>query len=435
MNENLPLSGIRVLDLTRVLAGPWCTMSLGDLGAEIIKIENPDGGDDTRQWGNALPGGERTYFLCANRNKYSIAVDLNTPDGQQIVRDIALTSDVVVENYKLDGLRKFGLDYATLSALNPRIVYCSISGYGRTGPAAARPGYDFVIQGESGLMSITGEPDGEPMKVGVALCDVMAGMYATQGVLAALMARDKSGQGQLIDISLLDCAIANLANIASTAALQATVPRRYGNAHSDVVPYQLFAASDGKLIVAVGNDGQFQRLCRVVLNRPDLGDDQRFRTNDARRLNRDALAAELGSVFALRTREAWLAALLAANVPGGAVKNVVEALTSSEATSRGVVSELPHPTEGTIKLVNSPLKLSGTPVVSPRVPPLLGEHTDWVLREVLGRGERQIALLREKKVVAGRPAAPIETHQGPPIAAAAMQTARADLRDGHQTGE
>ena len=399
-----PLAGIRVLDLTRVLAGPWCTMTLGDMGAEIIKVENPGTGDDTRPWGTAMPGGERTYFLAANRNKQSIAIDLAHPEGQALIRALAEKSDVLVENFKLDGLKKYGLDYPSLATVNPRLIYCSISGYGRTGPAAARAGYDFIIQGEAGLMSITGErddvPGGGPQKVGVAVTDIMTGMYATQAILAALIARDANGHGQFLDMSLYDCLLANMANMASYALNTGKVPLRYGNAHQDIVPYQTFRTSDGDVIVSVGNNGQYQKFCRDVLGRPDLADDPRFATNPLRVANRAACVAAIGAVMATRTRDEWLALMERFQVPGGAVRNLVEALAAPETAARDMVYAMPHSTEGTVRNAGSPLKFSATPVQEPVAPPLLGQHTDAVLAGALGLDATRIAALRAAGAVA-----------------------------------
>jgi crotonobetainyl-CoA:carnitine CoA-transferase CaiB-like acyl-CoA transferase len=399
-----PLQGIRVLDLSRVLAGPWCTMTLGDLGAEVIKIENPGSGDDTRQWGTLMKGGERTYYLACNRNKRSVAVDLANPEGQAIIRDLAAQSDVFIENFKLGGLDKYGLSYEALSKLNPKLIYCSISGYGRTGPGADRAGYDFIIQGESGLMSITGErddlPGGGPQKVGVAVSDLMTGMYATQAILAAIIARGVTGKGQFIDMALYDCVLANLANMGSYALNTGEAPIRYGNAHQDVVPYQIYPTSDGEIIVAVGNNIQFDKLCRNVLERPDLADDARYKTNPLRMKNRDPLNVEIAREMKKRTREEWFDLMRKYQVPGGALQNVVESFGSPYAQARNMVYTIPHPTEGSVKVPGSPLKLTDTPVREPMAPPTLGQHTDEVLAEKLKLSPERIKALREKKAVA-----------------------------------
>lgn len=395
-----PLTGIRVLDLSRVLAGPWCTMTLADLGADVIKLEPPGSGDDTRSWGKRIAGMESTYFLSANRSKRGIAVDLGKPEGAALARKIAERADVLVENFKLDGLKKFGLDYDAVKRINPKLVYCSISGYGRTGPAAGRAGYDAVIQGESGLMSITGQPEGPSQKVGVALSDVMTGMYAVQAILAALLARQTTGRGQHIDLALLDCTMANLANVASSALLLGTVPKRQGNAHADIAPYQTFACADGDVVVAVGNDGQFRKFCIEVLEMPDLASDARFTTNPLRSQNRAALLPPIEAAMKAKPRAVWIERLLKAGVPGGAVRDVQEALNSPEAAGRRMVREVPHPLAGSIKLVASPINMSATPVRDPVAPPMLGQHTDEVLREVLGMDANAIAALRKTGAIA-----------------------------------
>lgn len=376
-----PLAGRRVLDLSRVLAGPWCTMVLADLGAEVTKVEHPRGGDDTRHWGPPYAGGESAYYLCANRNKRSIALDISKPEGQRIVRELAADADVLVENYKLGGLDKFGLDYAAIAAINPRIVYCSISGYGRTSPIAERPGYDYVIQAEGGLMSVTGPVDGEPMKVGVAVADLFTGMAAAQAILAALIAADRDGVGQHIDMALYDCQLAMLANVGSAALVAGSEPRRYGNGHPTVVPYQLFDTSDGQVVIAVGNDAQFAAMCTKLLGRADLAADERFATNSARVSNREALLAELIPLIAAKPTAWWLDGLREAGVPTGEVRGVGAALAAPETAARGMVATVPHPTAEQVKLVASPLKLGRTPVVDPVAPPLLGQDS----REVLAR--------------------------------------------------
>jgi crotonobetainyl-CoA:carnitine CoA-transferase CaiB-like acyl-CoA transferase len=374
-----PLDGVRVLDLSRVLAGPWCTMVLGDLGAEIVKVENPKGGDDTRHWGPPFTHGESAYYLCANRNKKSVAIDLSTEDGQRAVRELARSADVLVENYKLGGLDKFGLGYASLQAENPSLVYCSISGYGRQSPRAAEPGYDYVIQAEGGLMAVTGEADGEPIKVGVAVADLFTGMAAAQAILAALIARNRDGLGQHIDMALYDCQLSMLANVGSAYLVSGEEPKRYGNGHPTVVPYQTFAARDKRIVVAVGNDRQFRFLCGDLLGRPDLADDPRFVTNAQRVSNRAALVAALTPLFETMTAEHWLTRLREVGVPCGAVRTVGQALEAPETAARGMVAKIAHPTAGELRLVASPLKLGGTPVVAPTAPPLLGQHTDEVL--------------------------------------------------------
>ncbi|MDF7774882.1 CaiB/BaiF CoA-transferase family protein [Sphingomonas sp. AOB5] len=374
-----PLAGRRVLDLSRVLAGPWCTMVLADLGADVTKVEHPRGGDDTRHWGPPYTGGESAYYLCANRNKRSIALDISKPEGQAIVKALAAQADVLVENYKLGGLDKYGLDYASIAAINPRIVYCSVSGYGRTSPIAERPGYDYVIQAEGGLMSVTGPVDGEPMKVGVAVADLFTGMAAAQAILAALIAADRDGEGQHLDMALYDCQLSMLANVGSAALVAGTEPKRYGNGHPTVVPYQLFDTSDGQVVIAVGNDGQFAALCTRLLERPDLASDECFAKNSARVTNRAALLAELIPLIAQRPTEWWLEGLRSVGVPTGAVRGVGEALAAPETQARGMVASVPHPSAGEVRLVASPLKLGRTPVVDPVAPPTLGQHSREVL--------------------------------------------------------
>lgn len=393
-----PLAGRRILDLSRVLAGPWCTMVLADLGAEVTKVEHPRGGDDTRHWGPPYTGGESAYYLCANRNKRSIAIDLSTADGQRIVREMAAEADVLVENYKLGGLDKYGLDYASIAAINPRIVYCSVSGYGRASPIAERPGYDYVIQAEGGLMAVTGPVDGEPMKVGVAVTDLFTGMAAAQAILAALIAADRDGLGQHLDMALYDNQIAMMANVGSAALVSGNEPRRFGNGHPTIVPYQLFDTQDGQVVVAVGNDGQFAAFARL-LGRPDLIEDERFARNSARVSNRDALLAQIVPLMRDRPTDYWLQGLRAAGIPSGAVRGVAEAQAAPETLARDMIATVPHPTAGEVKLVASPLKLSRTPVVAPVAPPLLGQHSDDVLA-AMGYDAGAIAELRAKGVVA-----------------------------------
>lgn len=378
------LEGVRVLDLSRVLAGPWCAMVLGDLGADVIKVENPGGGDDTRRWGPPYAGGESAYYLCANRNKKSLVADFKDEESLSVLRDLADKADVVVENFKLGGLKKYGLDYETLSRTNPGLVYCSISGYGRTGKRAAEPGYDFVIQAEGGLMSITGDPEGEPQKVGVAIADLFTGASAAQAVLGALFSRFRTGKGQHIDMALLDCQMAMLSNVGSSYLVTGEGARRYGNSHATVVPYQAMEASDGHFVIAIGNDRQFATLCREVLGRPDLAADERFAGNPGRIVNREALLVELSAAFRTRPRDHWIREMRQHTLPVGPIRGIDEALSSPEAIERGMVVTVDHPTAGALKLAGSPLKLSGTPVVDPSPPPLLGQHTAELLAPDLG---------------------------------------------------
>ena len=379
------LDGIRILDLSRVLAGPWCTMTLGDLGADVIKIENPTGGDDTRGWGPTFKDGESAYYLCTNRNKRSVAVDLSSPAGQDTIRALVAHCDVVVENFKAGTLERYGLDRAALEQIRPDLIWCSISGYGRASPLADRAGYDYVVQAEGGLMSITGATDGEPMKVGVAVADLFTGMFAVQAILAALIARRNDGQGQSIDLALFDCQLAMLANVASATLVSGEEPQRFGNAHASVVPYQVLPVRDGEIVLAVGNDRQFKLLCESVLELPALAADARFTTNRARLEHRDALIPLLSDM--LRTRDAadWLARLASTGIPCGQVRSVGAALASPEAQARGMVSTVQHPKLGDVRLVSSPIRMDGTPVRKPSPPPMLGEHTAEVLKEFLNR--------------------------------------------------
>jgi len=377
------LDGVLVLDLTRILAGPTATQMLGDFGATVIKIENPaTGGDDTRTWGPPYvdtPDGDSdlsAYFLAANRNKYSVAADLSTPEGQATVRQIAAQAQIVIENYKPGGLAKYGLDFAQLAALNPSLVYCSISGFGQTGPNAARPGYDLMAQGYGGIMSLTGDPDGAPMKVGVGIADVMCGMNATIGILAALRHAEATGTGQHIDVALVDSQIAWLINEGTNYLASGQNPARRGNGHPNIVPYDVFAASDGHIILAVGNDRQFQAMC-AAFDRADLAQDPRFATNPQRIAHRVALTAALNETFADKTAEDLLQVLQIASVPCGPIHTVEQALNTDQVAARdGVVSvNAPDTTQGKVNLLGNPLKLSQTPVKYTKSPPRFGADT------------------------------------------------------------
>lgn len=392
------LSGIKVLDLTRIMAGPWSTMALADLGAEVWKIESLEG-DDTRSWMPPATAGISTYYLSANRSKQSLAVDLRKPEGRQLILDLAAQADVVVENFLPASLKRLGLDYEALSAVNPRLIHCSITGYGRGNPMENRPGYDFIIQAESGFMSITGEKDGEPMRLGVAFIDLVTGMNAVQGILAALFEREKSGLGQSIDIALSDSALHFLANIASGYLNTGKVPQRYGNAHASIVPYQLFDTADGSIALAVGNDEQYRRLCLEVLERPDLYNDPRFTQNKSRTEHRALLIPLLQAVFRAWPSDALIDALRAQAIPVGEVKDVAQALESETARYRQVVMSVEHPVAGEVKMVRSPLRFSRTPTVAAKAPPLHGQHTDEVLRRVLGKDDADLASLREAGVI------------------------------------
>ena len=379
-----PLQGIRVLDLSRVLAGPYCTMVLGDLGAEVIKVEPPEG-DETRAWGPPFAEGESAYYLCVNRNKRDIVINLRTDEGKKVLRDLALQSDVLVENFRPGTLEKFGLDFATLSQSNPKLIYCSITGFGQTGPMRDKPGYDFMIQALGGLMSITGEPEGEPMKTGVAVVDLFAGQNAVIAILAALQARTLTGRGQQLDIALFDSQLGWLANVASNYLISGKLPKRHGNAHPNIVPYQSFQASDGWFAIAVGNDRQFGRLCEVI-GRLDLANDERFAKNSERVQNREELIGLLKSIFLMRPVSEWLSALDEAEIPCGPINTFEQVFSMPQVQERGMLVKMDHPTIGELPLVGSPLKFSDTPVQYRLHPPLMGEHTEEVLRELRDRG-------------------------------------------------
>ncbi|WP_454261849.1 CaiB/BaiF CoA transferase family protein [Pseudoxanthomonas mexicana] len=396
MSAGVPqsLAGVRVLDLTRVLAGPWCTQVLADLGADVIKVERPGSGDDTRGWGppflkdaegNETP--ESAYFLCANRNKRSLTVDLSTAQGQAIIRRLAMRSDVLVENFKVGDMARYGLDAATLRAAHPGLVYCSITGFGQDGPYAQRAGYDFAVQGLGGLMSVTGAADGEPQKVGVAVADLFTGMYATVAILAALRHRDATGEGQVIDMALLDAQVAMLANLGSHYLVGGQVPARQGNAHANIVPYQVFAVADGHIIVAVGNDRQFARLCGL-LGEPELASDERFSTNAGRVRHRDVLVPQLQSALMSRDRQTWLVLLEAAGVPCGPVNDIADVFGDPQVRARDMCINIEHQSAVSLPLVASPIKMSATPIRYVRPPPLLGEHTEEILAEMEGIDRR-----------------------------------------------
>ncbi len=375
-----PLQGIRVLDLSRVLAGPYCTMVLGDLGAEVIKVEPPEG-DETRGWGPPFAGGESAYYLCVNRNKRGMVVNLKTEDGKNILRELAMQSDVLVENFRPGTLEKFGLDYEALHELNPKLIYCSITGFGQTGSLRDKPGYDFMIQAMGGVMSITGEPEGEPMKAGVAIADLFAGQNAVIAILAALQARAMTGRGQHIDVSLFDSQLGWLANVASNYLISGNLPKRHGNAHPNIVPYQSFQASGGWFAIAVGNDRQFVRFCDV-LGKPEIAMDKRFSTNSERVKNRDELIPLLKSIFVTRSASEWLDILEQAEIPCGPINNLEQVFSLPQVKEREMIVNMKHPTIGDLPLVGSPLKMSETPVEYRLPPPLMGEHTEEVLREL-----------------------------------------------------
>jgi formyl-CoA transferase len=377
-----PLHGIRVLDLSRVLAGPYCTMVLGDLGADVIKVESPEG-DETRGWGPPFTESESAYYLCVNRNKRSIVVDFKTEVGRAILHRLVEQSDVLVENFRPGTLARFSLDFESASAINPALIYCSISGFGQTGPLRGKPGYDFMIQAMGGLMSITGEPDGEPMKTGVAVADLFAGQNAVIAILAAIHARTQTGMGQHLDISLFDSQLGMLANVASNFLISHNLPKRYGNAHANIVPYQSFQASDTWFVIAVGNDQQFARLCNVI-GKWELVNDGRFGLNPERVKNRETLNAILKPVFLERSSNEWISALDAADIPCGPINTLDKVFAEPQVEAREMLIRMEHSTIGDLSLVGSALKFSDTPVKYKLPPPGLGEHTEEILKELLG---------------------------------------------------
>lgn len=396
------LNGLRVLDFTRILAGPFCTMLLGDYGADVLKIERPGLGDDTRQWGPPWAGTNdarlSAYYLSVNRNKRSLTINLQSTDGQALARQLAIRSDILVENFKVGQMKSYGLDYETLRALHPGLIYCSITGYGQVSPYASRPGYDFVIQGQSGLMSITGPADGEPYKVGVAISDVITGFTAANAIQAALYHRVQTGQGQFIDIALLDSQLAALVNVAANYLVSGQPPARYGNAHPSIVPYEIFDAADQSFILAVGNDSQFRQVCHL-LGQPDLADDPRFATNPARVAHRQALISLMQPLLKQKPAQAWIDACLAAGVPAGPIHDIPAALNDPHVQARDLVQTAAL-TDGTpVQLLASAARLSATPPGIHRPPPLLGQHTDEILHDLLGMDTDAVSSLRSKGVI------------------------------------
>jgi crotonobetainyl-CoA:carnitine CoA-transferase CaiB-like acyl-CoA transferase len=403
-----PLTGLRVLDMSRILAGPTCGQLLGDLGADVVKIERPGAGDDTRGWGppfvkdaEGRDTRESAYYLCANRNKRSLAVDISKPEGVETIRRIAARSDVLLENYKLGDLARRGLGYDDLKAVNPGLIYCSVTGFGQTGPYARRAGYDFMIQGMGGIMSVTGEPDRPPMKVGVGIADVMTGMYAASAILAALRARDVTGRGQHIDLALFDTQLSWLINQGLAYLTDGNTPRRLGNAHPTIVPYEAYPAADGWFILAIGNDGQFRKFCEIA-GRPELADDPAFATNAARVRNREVLSPLLREITATRTEAEWMEACEAAHVPCGPVNDIDQAFAEPQAVHRGARITMAHPTAagGTVDLIGNPIKMSETPVTYRHAPPTVGQHSAEVLRD-MGFSEDEIAALAASGAVSG----------------------------------
>ena len=408
MNEGA-LSGLLVLDLSRVLAGPWVGQTLADLGAEVIKVERPVTGDDTRSWGppflkdrDGEPTSESAYFACANRNKKSLTVDMTQPQGQDVIRRLVERADILIENFKLDGLKQYGLDYASLRELNPRLIYCSITGFGQTGPYASRAGYDFLIQAMGGLMSITGQKDSEPgagpQKVGVALTDILTGLYSTVGILAALSHRQRSGQGQRLDMALLDVQIASLANQASNFLVGGESPVRMGNAHPNIVPYQDFPTRDGYMVIAVGNDAQFTRLCQAA-GHPEIASDPRYKSNKDRVQNRQALISLMKAFTVTRSTQEWITDLEVVGVPCGPINNLEQVFADPHVKARQIHQQLEHPSMGTVSSVASPIRLSETPVQYRMAPPLLGEHTQELLCNLLGMSEQEVIALQQAGVV------------------------------------
>ena len=400
-----PLVGFRVLDLSRILAGPWASQMLADLGAEVIKIERPLAGDDTRSWGPPYMPDEEgqitteaAYFHGANRGKYSVCIDMSSTAGQELIRNLVTKSDILIENFKVGGLKKYGLDYDNLKAINPKLIYCSITGFGQTGPYAERAGYDFMIQAMGGLMSVTGEPGGQPMKVGVALADVLTGLYAANAIQAALIHQLRSGEGQYIDLALLDVQVASLANQAMNYLASGVNPTRLGNAHPNIVPYQAFQTCDGYLILAVGNDAQFKRFCDLA-GRADLASDDRYLKNSERVKNRQTLVPQLIDIMLTQDSDYWLEQLNAQGIPCGPINNIDQVFSDPQVQHRGMQLELDHPVAGKVVSVGNPIKLSETPVSYEKAPPTLGQHTEAVLSDLLGLNSEQIKQLRTDGII------------------------------------
>ena len=407
--RSAPLQGVKVLDLSRILAGPWAGQLLGDLGADVIKVERPGAGDDTRSWGPpwlkdeaGQPTSDAAYFFSANRNKRSLTIDISSAEGQALIRELACKADVLLENFKVGGLKQYGLDAESLLKLNPRLVYASFTGFGQDGPYASRAGYDFLIQGMGGLMSVTGRHQSEegagPQKVGVALTDVMTGLYTTVGVLAALADRARTGLGQHIDVALLDVQIAALANQAVNYLIGGKVPERMGNAHPNIVPYQDFPTADGDMILAIGNDAQFARFCEVA-GHPEWAQDERFTTNRGRVENRAVLLPLLRQATVFRTTAEWMAALEQAGVPCGPINRIDQVFDDPQVKARGLRVELPHPAAGAVPLVANPIRMSASEVEYRRAPPLLGQHTEEVLADWLGLAADELRRLKEQHVI------------------------------------
>jgi crotonobetainyl-CoA:carnitine CoA-transferase CaiB-like acyl-CoA transferase len=393
------LDGVLVVDLTRVLAGPYCTMMLGDLGADVIKIEEPRLGDDTRAWGPPFaPGGESAYFLSANRNKRSLTLNLKTADGKEILRRLIARGDVLVENFRTGTLESWGLDYASLQSIRPGLIVCSITGYGQTGPYRERPGYDFIVQAMGGFMSLTGPEAGEPYRAGIAISDLGAGMFAASAILAALFARERTGEGQRIDISLLDTQVALLSYVASNYLISGQLPRRYGNGHPNLVPYQSFQASDGYFAFAAGNDSQWKRFCARV-GKAEWADDPLFATNRARVENRDAVVEQLKDLFRTRPVQAWMELCESIGIPSAPINRMDGVFADPQVAARGMRTEVDHPTAGRVPMIGSPLCIPTSPTHVFRAPPTLGQHTQDVLVNVLGFTSEEVSAWREAGVV------------------------------------
>lgn len=391
------LEGVKVLDLTRVLAGPHCTMILADLGADVIKVEAPGGSDETRFWGPPFQNGVSAYYLCANRNKRSVTVNLKTEQGREIIRTLAKDADVLIHNFKTGSMEKWQLDYETINHINPRLIYCSITGFGETGPYQHLPGYDYIIQGMSGLMSITGSEESGPMKIGVAMVDILTGLYSVISIEAALYEREKSGQGQKIDMSLLDTAVSSLANVASNYLISGKVPRRLGNDHPNIVPYSKFKALDGDIIIAVGNDRQFADLCKVI-GIPQIAEDERYRTNEARVENKLELTKILDDQLQLKTAAEWIEVFSEKNIPCGPIHTMDRVFEHPQVLARDMVVHVNHPEAGRVKLVGSPIKLSRTKAKIERHPPIAGEHTSEILQQA-GFSLEEISQLKENNII------------------------------------
>ncbi len=398
-NSQSLLEGIRVIDLTRVLAGPFCTMLLGDLGADVIKVEAPGRGDDTRQWGPPFtPSGESAYFLSANRNKRSLTLNLKSEQGLQVMRELIGRADVLIENFRAGTLEGWGLDYDALQQLRPGLIYCTITGYGYTGPYRQRPGYDFIVQAMSGFMSVTGPAEGEPFRAGVAIADLASGIFACNAVLASLFARERSGRGQRIDISLLDCQLALMSYVASNYLVSGEPPKRYGNAHPNIVPYEVFRASDGYFAFAAGNDVQWSKFCREV-GHLDWAEDPRFAANPARIENRVVLVGLLNELFAGRSVSTWLGLCEQIGLPAGPINSIEQVLADPQVLARGMRLEVAHPAEGQLPILGSPLAIPTAPAEVRLAPPTLGQHTEEILGELLGHDPAAIAALRESGAV------------------------------------